>query len=407
MQGASTAVASMGPPLILSRQSELGHLVHVENVATLGTVELPTPGAWSRLVEARHIEEADLMPRLAGKTAGEGAPVWHAGHGGAPAFGVHVCRVASAYYAPEFGAVITRGGVVLHSSVAEALYLTPTLLALPGAAASNDGVSLTLPTDIAQLRSATVFLPWGGRFNYGHFLLDALPALAAVRETGLLATHPPVTPLLNPWQRELLQLYLGEDAYQPVETPARVLEIGDVVFASPMDHFLHAPNRIMVEVRDAILTNIKTGPTRMSRLYLSRRKDEKRRLINEVTLEEAMRLRGFTIVFPADYSVVEQISLFRDADIIVAPTGAALANVLFCKANAKIFEIQPTNFVGIWVRAISHLVGANWFGFFAPSPRTETEICIEDVRRSGVLFDWELNVEQFLAFFDIHVGPPS
>jgi hypothetical protein len=31
-----------------------------------------------------------------------------------------------------------------------------------------------------------VFLPWGATFNYGHFVIDALPSLLALERAGLL-----------------------------------------------------------------------------------------------------------------------------------------------------------------------------------------------------------------------------
>ena len=383
---------------------ELGVLHHTESVVGFTIDTLPRPGVSAFSAPTEHIPEEVMCERLAGRTAGEGAPYWHDGTGGAPIAGVHVCRAADVLHAPEFGAVISSDGAVFQTTVAEALYLTPSLSGLPGVEMSEGTPMLSPPARPPHLKAASVFVPWGARFNYGHFLLDCLPALAALSEQGLLTSHTPVAPPLNEWQEEALGLFLGAGQRGSVRQLAEPLvRIDDVVFASPMDHFLHAPNTLVREVRSRMLSAIDEPDTGLRRLYLSRQRDGKRRLVNETELEAALVARGFAVIHPQEHSVARQIALARDAEIIVAPTGAALANALFCSPGAKVFEIQPTNFVGIWVRALCHMVGVDWHGYFAPSPLSETEISIEDVPRPGTIFDWRLPLEAFLGFLDAKI----
>ena len=99
-------------------------------------------------------------------------------------------------------------------------------------------------------------------------------------------------------------------------------------------------------------------------------------------------------------SVREQVALFHQADVIVAPAGAALANVLFCRPGAKVIELQPSNFTGVWVRNIALLTGVDWRAFFAPSPLSETEVFLEGHHRPNAEFSWRLDLDGFLAFLD-------
>ena len=48
---------------------------------------------------------------------------------------------------------------------------------------------------------------------------------------------------------------------------------------------------------------------------------------------------GFIVVYLEDFCVEEQISLFNEAEVIVAVHGAALTNILFTKKNTKVVEI--------------------------------------------------------------------
>jgi capsular polysaccharide biosynthesis protein len=123
-------------------------------------------------------------------------------------------------------------------------------------------------------------------------------------------------------------------------------------------------------------------------------------MVNEAELESALRDRGFVIAEPEHLSVAEQIGLFRSAEIVVGATGAALANTLFLPPDAKLFEIQPINYQGIWVRALAQYVGARWHGYFCPSPLQERAVHIEGELRPGLDFSWAAPLPDFLQFLD-------
>jgi capsular polysaccharide biosynthesis protein len=387
--------------LKLKTNSEFATLTPVDDVATIPHAQLKSPGVMAKLVEALHIPEETMKARLAGRIAGLEPPPWHDGSNGALMAGVAVSRVKSAIHLPEYGAVITEKGDALQSSISEALYLTPSLAALPGVAMVNGEPMLSLPRGAPVLDRAAVFMAWGGRFNYGHFLIDCLTALAALEQAGLLDRWRPIAPPLNGWQREGLRLMLGEErAAQVREIPVPALYVDDLVFASPMDHFLHAPNRPLDQVRERMLAAIDEPGKGPAHLYINRLGDLKRPLVNEAALESALVARGFVSVAPEKLPISKQIALFRDADVILAPSGAALANVLFCKPGARIFEIQPINFAGIWARGLAHFVGAHWHSLFAPSPLYEREVHIEGSPRPGIEFRWRVSVEDVLAWLD-------
>lgn len=384
--------------LPITLEPELGFMPLVASLA--GPMGQAEEGRATILRPARHIPEEDMRAWLAGRTCGDVTPPdWHDGSGGAPVAGVHVARVQDVLHAPEFGAMVTRTGKVIRTSVAEALYFTPTLVGLPFVSPGETGPVITPPRRMPRIDAGAVFVAWGGRFNYGHFLVDCLSALQALEQEGLLAQFPPLAPTLNTWQRAALRLMLGPEGAERVrEIASPLVRIDDAVLASPMDHFLHAPGPPLDKVRESMLGRVEAPPTGLSRLYLSRRRDQKRQMVNESELEAELEALGFTVVFPEDYDLSHQIALFRDADVIVAPTGAALANALFCKPGAKVFEIQPINYTGIWVRGLCHLVGADWHAFFVSSPLDETDISIEGEPRPGVLFNWKTPVAEFMRF---------
>ena len=391
--------------LRLRVEPELAFLSSVSSVTETITEPVPAPGVVSRISSSHHILEANLVRRLDGRVGGNGQPVWADGTGGAGEFGVCLCRVKDALYTPEFGAVITPDGVALHSSVAEALYFTKDLSAFPRVKMVDEVPMMSLPASMKSYNKATVFMAWGGRFNYGHFLLDCLSALCTVSEEGLLADYRPIAPILTPWHRELLHLLLGDEAAQIVEIRDDIVRVRDALFATPMDHFLHAPSAPIDKVRSRILSRLPERNPGPQRIYLSRRNDAKRPLLNEECLEQRLISIGFEVVRAEALNVMEQISLFRHATVVVGATGAAFANCLFCPPAAKIFEIQPSNYTGIWTRGLCHQIDAEWFGYFAPSPEESPHAQLEVANRPGAMFAWRLAIDDFMAF--LHRGMNS
>ena len=54
-----------------------------------------------------------------------------------------------------------------------------------------------------------------------------------------------------------------------------------------------------------------------------------------------MKKKGFKIINPQLYDIKEQIDIFSYADIVVGPHGSNLANIIFCKPGASVYEISP------------------------------------------------------------------
>jgi capsular polysaccharide biosynthesis protein len=373
-------------------------LPRVEDV--LGEPPPATPGAMAQAIPEQILDEPETQALLGGRSGGIDVPPWAHGFNGVLRARVDLVRLPGVWHAPAYGALFNDQGLVFHKAIHEALYLTPTLGLLPGVKVEAGGPVFRAPAEVPVIDRATVFMAWGGLHNYGHFLIDCLPALATAMGAGATERFPAITPPLLPWHRELLSLMLG-DQPQPRLVEAPLVRIEDAVFATAMDHFLHAPNSPLDRVRERILAAAAIDPAGgAKRIYITRRGSQKRVLVNELDLETALAARGFTIVRPEALSVRDQIALFHQAELIVAPAGAALANVLFCRPGAKVIELQPSNFIGVWVRNIALLVGVDWRAFFAPSPLSETEVYLEGHHRPNAEFSWRLDLPGFLAFLD-------
>lgn len=73
------------------------------------------------------------------------------------------------------------------------------------------------------------------------------------------------------------------------------------------------------------------------KIFLARRKT--RLITNEAEVRDVLKSFGFEIVEDVARSVDEQISLFQEASVIVAPHGAGLTNLLWCEPGTKVLEL--------------------------------------------------------------------
>jgi capsular polysaccharide biosynthesis protein len=207
---------------------------------------------------------------------------------------------------------------------------------------SPDGgtVIASYPAPRSTIERECIFV--GGDENYSHWVFRNLLKLSTLDREGLLHAYPwLINADLRGYQREYLRLLgVAEAALVPV---AR----NDIVRC----------DRLIVP---ALLTSQRTirkgaewirerlggcmaGPGRAARrIYVSRRDVNRRTLLNEEELVEALAPLGFEVVVPGELSVTDQIRAFSEARLIVGPTGAAWTNMLFAPWDAALVIITSS-----------------------------------------------------------------
>lgn len=178
--------------------------------------------------------------------------------------------------------------------------------------------------------------------NYYHWFNDCVLRLY------LLHRRPERTPLtilvpptLRPYQMQSLRYCLPENAtIECVADPwVRVERLllpsfitDPLVGMVPPESLAYVHRRIVGHVCG------ERSPETRRRVYISRASSGHRQIANEAELTEQLREWQFEIVAPERLSFEEQVTLFRAAEVIVGPRGAALTNMLFAE-RAKILEL--------------------------------------------------------------------
>jgi capsular polysaccharide biosynthesis protein len=317
-------------------------------------------------------------------------------------------RVGPSWWHPAGGALIGLDGALPFSTVAAIYFNKPKLDPLTAVEARGDGLVFTPPAHAPTVGEVCVAFPWGV-VNYGHFLLDGMTCVLAMLEAGVLDRLPLATPRLRRWQRDLLRLAFGDLVWQEMEAP--IVRIAGAVYSPAMDHYLHHPGPLLMGLRARLLAAVQglepkgsAAKLRRRRLYVSRRGQPMRVMVNEMALEAALVRRGFQIVRPERMSVADQIALFSQAEVIVGPTGAGLTNAVFAAPGCQFVEIQPENFASFWAPAFSRLIGLDWGGYIAPSPcDPKLAPWLTRIRR-GFHFAYQLDLPDFLQFLDARLS---
>jgi len=353
---------------------------------------------WAQVEPADPLGDAGINAWIAGRVSGDRAKGWEWRRFGLGTGPTLLYRAGPLWHLPGSGLLIGDDGALLKDSAAKTRSPQPDLAGLPGITRRDGTDIFTPPARAPRIAAASLFMPWGGLFNYGHFVIDGLSGLLALDEAGLLRDLPPIAPPLTRWQRGLLRLAFGDLKVREVK--ASVLRLEDVAYASNINHFLHQPNPLLGRLAERIRSRAPKSARRGRKLYLSRRGYSMRVMVNAAEVESALAARGFEIVEPHRISVEDQAALMAQAAVVVGPTGAGMTNALFTAPGAAVLEIQPENFASFWLGAACHAAGRDWHGFIVASPAPDRQSPWLARMRRGFRFGYRVPVAGLMKVLD-------
>ena len=217
-----------------------------------------------------------------------------------------------------------------------------------------------------------------GRFshNYFHFVIDALQAVCLADR--VVQDAPLITDgRIPPQCRELLELVAP--GREIVTVPPGEFWRFDELYLSSTGSFcpdvaelaplVTVETRLLPEVRERL--QAVTARERDDVLYVSRRHHleanagrpfvQKRDVVNSLELEDYVESIGGTVVFPEELSGADQVRTFAAARIVIAPAGAAIANVCYCAPGTTIITLQRNAGTNPWYFApLAPALGLDW-----------------------------------------------
>ncbi|BDC34445.1 hypothetical protein Noda2021_04030 [Candidatus Dependentiae bacterium Noda2021] len=160
-----------------------------------------------------------------------------------------------------------------------------------------------------------------GHANYYHWMTEVLPKLAMLADNNseydwlYVTAHTPV-------MRQTLE-YLGVDLSKvlPIEDNTYI-EADELIVPSPPAYSCYTPQWIIEYLNTHFMPHIKENSVKHNfnkKIFISRKHASFRRIINEDEVFDLFEARGFERYNLEDLSLIEQIVLFHNAEIIVAP----------------------------------------------------------------------------------------
>lgn len=187
--------------------------------------------------------------------------------------------------------------------------------------------------------------------NYFHWQIECLGRLYLIKKSGITPDYYIVSNHTH-FQKQFLELLgIAEDKIIPANN-RQLIQADELIEPSLINNWeyinfrgwkhyqkKYLPSWIGNLYREEILPKIQN--TEPKNIYISRQNAKYRKIINEDELIKILKEYNFTIVNLDEMNVIEQIALFKNAQIVIGIHGAGLANLLFCSQNVRVLELFP------------------------------------------------------------------
>ncbi len=218
-----------------------------------------------------------------------------------------------------------------------------------------------------ELFGKTLVLTQGasGHFNYAHWLFDIVPKLIIVSEfCKLKKINYFYFSKLNNFQKESLKFMKIDQARFIDSNKLRHIESEKLIAVTHPNYFKktiffahsNLPKWIIYSLKNIFLKK-KVKKSFYKKIFIDRSDSTQKhcKLINNNEVIIFLKKKGFKILQLNKIKFFNQISIFKNCKEIIAPHGAGLANLTFCKSGTKVSEIIPKNIKNNVYKRISNI----------------------------------------------------
>lgn len=253
------------------------------------------------------------------------------------------------------------------------------------------------PKPVYYKGSVFSMLAGGGaaRGNYGHWILDVIPRLYLLKQSGLFdeVNWFLVPQYEHDFQKQTLS-HFGIKASQII-VGSENLHIGaENIIASTHPRGERSwiiPQWIVDLYQNQFELDKYSDPKSPKRVYVSRKDSSLRGVVNEDIIISGLSDMGFVSVELSNYDFYGKIRLFRNADFIVSASGAALTTLLFSKKGSKVLELFSKGYVHSFFYNIAMMKGLTYdFLIFDVSK-------VADEMKRGLTENLDADPEQLLG----------
>ena len=249
--------------------------------------------------------------------------------------------------------------ILRHGLINDAAEVTPEEFYQRLSVSDNRGSATWISTDpfnVDYLPEAAAFTD-GVAFNYAHWLTEVLPRIAAFFSDPARAAIPILVDAdLHANIMHSIRLVAGPDATILRLAQDQLVRVGVLHNVSPTGY---VPFKLRRQEEQPIchgLFGAQALRDMVGRLrrasgaeavaaprpkLLIRRNAAMRHIVNEDEIEQALVGQGFTVIEPERLTLEEQVAAYSNAAMVVGATGAAIANVAFCRPDCPTVVLMP------------------------------------------------------------------
>jgi capsular polysaccharide biosynthesis protein len=199
------------------------------------------------------------------------------------------------------------------------------------------------PDNLIELDDDNTYLlihhPW---YNYYHWICESILRLWMVKARNKMILLLPdfyqksdfIMGSLEPFK--LQKIYFIPEGKSVFVKNLCLPQIKPICDSYHVDELKEIRHYYLNYVNSIKKININLG----EKIYLSRKKAARKKVVNESEVEEILGKYDFNTVYNEDYSFLEQVSIYSNAKYLVSIHGSGLTNMLFMKEGSYILELH-------------------------------------------------------------------
>lgn len=236
------------------------------------------------------------------------------------------------------------------------------------------GLSTTKFENIKKVSGRVAVIAQRGASCYFHWISEVLGRLAMLEMQGVTYDHLYVA-CDKPFMKDSLLLW-GIDAEKIIDASLpenHYIQADELILPSLVSRISagytrfcsYVPAYLLHYVRDKLvfgMQNLKTPfDGHCKRIFISRKDSKVRQMINEDEVFALFETKGFERYDLSSLSIMEQIMLFQNAEMVVGCHGAGLTNILYCNPHTLIIELFQARGSSTYCY-ISQMLGLRYWG---------------------------------------------
>lgn len=218
----------------------------------------------------------------------------------------------------------------------------------------------------------TVFLLFNFISNcYGHTITDGLRKLwyflrndySSIKNKGITLVGLTYKRLPIPnYYYEILKMFGIDDHIELIEKPTRfksvIIPDNSLIWDNGLRYYTREFKDTIRGIKSYVLAH--THPSLIKNVYFTRTKLRPTlREMGEYSVERLFRNKGFTIIAPEKYSILDQFRIAMDCETFVSTEGSISHTTIFCNIGTKAVILRKCNHFNTYQQTINDVAQLN------------------------------------------------